>query len=87
MKNKEEVKEEPKSFVTQFITEEGNFKFYDCLNLLDARIKTIYGVIDEIKEVLQGQAAWSKETAERLQKISPKIDIVSVDEARNILKG
>lgn len=40
---------------------------------LDARIKTTYGVIDEIKEAIQGYASWAKETDERLQKVDPKI--------------
>ncbi len=85
MKKEEIKKEESKLFTEQFITEEG-FKLWECLNMIDARIKTVYGVIDEIKEVLQGQAAWSKEVDERLQKIDPKIEIVSEFEAKQILK-
>lgn len=40
---------------------------------IDARIKTIYQMMDEIKEVLQGQAKWSEETDIRLQKLDPKL--------------
>ena len=68
--------------------EEG-VKKLDLVNALlelDARIKTVYCVIDEIKEVLQGQAVWSEQVDERLQKIDPKIEIISPDQARNILK-
>ena len=71
------------------IEAEPGIKKLDLVNALlelDARIKTIYSVIDEIKEVLQGQAAWSQKTDERLQKLDPKIEIVSPDQARNILK-
>lgn len=48
-------------------------KIADVLLELEARYKNIHSIIDEIKEVLQGQAAWSKETDERLQRIDPKI--------------
>lgn len=60
---------------------EPGIKKLDLVNVLlelDARIKTIYSVIDEVKEVLQGQASWSKEVDERLQRIDPKI-ILSTD--------
>lgn len=68
---------------------EPGVKKLDLVNVLlelDARIKTIYSVIDEIKEVLQGQAAWSQKVDERLQKIDPKIEIISEYDAKQILK-
>lgn len=68
-------------------TVDGKFMIGNALLEIDARIKTMYGVIDELKEVLQGFAAWAEKTDERLQKISPKIDIISEHEAKQILKG
>ena len=66
---------------------DGKFLIGNALLELDARIKTIYGVIDEVKEVLTGYSAWAEKTDERLQKIDPKIEIISEHEAKQILKG
>jgi hypothetical protein len=69
---------------------EPGVKKLDLVNVLlelDARIKTIYSVIDEIKEVLQGQAAWSQNMDTWKQKMDPKIEIISEHEAKRILKG
>jgi len=78
---------ENKQTILERHTEDGKFLIGNALLELDARIKTIYGVLDEIKEVLQGQAAWSQKTDERLQKIDPKIEIISEYQAKQILKG
>lgn len=65
--------EAPKNIIERNTESDGSFKLGQALLELDARIKTVYSVIDEIKEVLQGQAKWSQETDERLQRIDPKI--------------
>lgn len=71
------MEENKKSIIERHTIEvEPGVKKLDLVSVileLDARIKTTYSVIDEIKEVIQGQAAWAKETDERLQRIDPKI--------------
>jgi hypothetical protein len=68
-------------------TEDGAFKLGQALLELDARIKTVYSVIDEIKEVLQGQAAWSNKTDKRLDRIDPQIILPGDDEFNQTIKG
>lgn len=63
------------------------FKIADAFLELEARYKNIHFILDEIKEVLQGQAAWSKATDERLQRIDPKIILPGDDEFNNTIKG
>lgn len=67
-------------------TEEGKFMIGNALLELEARIKTCYSVIDELKEALQGYASWASKVDERLQKLDPKIEIISEYEAKQILK-
>lgn len=57
----------------------------NCLLELEARIKNCYSVIDEIKEVLQGQAKWSQETDERLQRLDPKIILPGDEDFNNTI--
>lgn len=54
---------------------------------LDARIKTTYQVIDEVKEIIQGYGAWSKEVEDRLDELKPKIKIASINDYNNAIKG
>lgn len=77
--------EEPKKNIIERNTEDGAFKLGQALLELDARIKTVYSVIDEIKEVLQGQAKWSQETDERLQRIDPKIILPGDEDFNNTI--
>ena len=56
-----------------------------ALQELDVRIKTLHLQIQELQEALMGAATLVKELNERIDKIAPKIDIVSVHEANKIL--
>jgi hypothetical protein len=78
--------EEPKKNIIERNTEDGAFKLGQALLELDARIKTVYSVIDEIKEVLQGQAKWSQETDERLQRLDPKIILPGDEDFNNTIR-
>lgn len=49
------------------------FKIADAIMELDARIKTYYKALDEVKEVLAGFAAWSEQINNRMNRIDPKI--------------
>lgn len=53
---------------------------------LEARLKTAYVVIDEMKEVIQGQAKWAETIELRVKKLEPTIQIFSEHEATNLLK-
>ena len=77
--------EELKKNIIERNTEDGAFKLGQALLELDARIKTVYSVIDEIKEVLQGQAKWSQETDERLQRLDPKIILPGDEDFNNTI--
>lgn len=58
-------------------------KKLDLINLLlelEARQKNFVAVINEIKEVLSGQAAWSQGVDDRLQKLDPKIVLPGTNE-------
>ena len=77
--------EEPKKNIIERNTEDVAFKLGQALLELDARIKTVYSVIDEIKEVLQGQAKWSQETDERLQRLDPKIILPGDEDFNNTI--
>jgi len=67
--------------------ENGNKKInaITALQEIDVRIKTIVLQIQELQEGLMGAATLMKELEERVNKVSPKIDIVSVQEAKKIL--
>lgn len=78
--------EELKKNIIERNTEDGAFKLGQALLELDARIKTVYSVIDEIKEVLQGQAKWSQETDERLQRLDPKIILPGDEDFNNTIR-
>lgn len=54
---------------------------------LEARLKTAYVVIDEMKMVLAGQAEWARMTDLRLKKLEPAIQVFGEEEAKIILKG
>lgn len=70
--------EQNKQNIIERNTEEGAFKLGQALLELEARYKNVLAILDEIKEVLQGQAGWSKQVDERLNRIDPKI-ILSTD--------
>jgi hypothetical protein len=53
---------------------------------LEARIRTTYIVIDELKEVIAGQAKWAEIVDTRLKKLEPTIQIFSESEAKTLLK-
>lgn len=76
--------EENKNILDRHTVEvEPGIKKLDLVNLLlelDARVKNAILITNELKEVLAGQAAWSKEIDERLQRIDPKI-ILSTDKS------
>jgi len=57
----------------------------NCILELDARIKSLSIILEEIKEALQGFSVITIEMNERLNKLSPKIDIVSEAEARSLI--
>jgi len=48
---------ENKQTILERHTEDGKFLIGNALLEIDARIKTVYGGVDEVKEVWQGQAA------------------------------
>ncbi len=65
-------------------TEKG-FNIAGAFIEMEARIKTMYTVIDEMKEVIQGQAKWAEITDERLKKLEPTITIYSENDVKNML--
>lgn len=71
---------------TRHLTEKG-FNIAGQSLELEARIKTLYAVIDELKAVIQGQASWAETVDLRLQKLEPNIQVFSEGEAKIILKG
>jgi len=66
-------------------TEKG-FNIAGAFIEMEARIKTMYAVIDELKEVAQGQAKWAEIVDTRLKKLEPTIQVFSEHEAKTILK-
>jgi len=54
---------------------------------LEARFKGHSLMLEEMKEVMHGMAQWSSEVETRLQKVDPKIEIVSEFEGKKLLKG
>jgi len=77
---------EDNNLYTRHHTEKGFNVAGMCLEL-DARIKTLYATIDELKAVIQGQAAWAESVDLRLKKLEPTIQVFSEGEAKIILKG
>lgn len=53
---------------------------------LEARFKGHSLMLEEIKEVMHGMAQWSSEVETRLQKVDPKIEVISEFEGKKILK-
>lgn len=65
-------------------------KIINIVNILlelDARVKTTYQVIDQVKEIIQGYGVWSEEVEKRLDEIKPKIKIASISDYNNAIKG
>lgn len=63
-------------------------KKLDLVNLLlelDARAKNTNEVLKEIKEVLAGQASWSKEIDDKILQLLPKIKVYSENEAKGMI--
>ncbi len=78
--------EKEKNLVEKYTTEEG-FRLWDCILELEARQKNGYVLMEEIKEVLTGFSEWARKVDERLQKLDPKIEVISELEGKKILKG
>lgn len=76
--------EQDNNLFTRHNTDKGFNVAGMCLEL-DARIKTLYATIDELKAVIQGQAAWSEATDIRLKKLEPTIQVFSEGEAKIML--
>lgn len=72
---KKEIKKE-ENIVEKYSSEEG-FRLWDCLLEIEARQKNLYLLMEEVKEVLTGQAQWSSEVDIRLQRIDPKLILPS----------
>jgi len=81
-----ENKEEATDIFSRHCNEKG-FNIATAMMELEARLKTAYAVIDELKEVIQGQAKWAEIVDTRLKKLEPTIQIVSEAEAKIILKS
>ena len=79
--------EDKKTLIERHIMENGNFDLVGALNEIDARIKSTYMVIDEVKELIQGYGVWSKEVTERLDELKPKIKIATLSDYNNTIKG
>jgi hypothetical protein len=64
-------------------------KKLDLINLLlelEARQKGVNVILEEVKEVLAGQAKWAETIELRVKKLEPTIQIFSEHEATNLLK-
>jgi len=70
---------------TRHLTDKG-FNVAGMALEIDARIKTLYSVIDDLKAVIQGQAAWAEQVDIRLKKLEPTIQVFSENDAKIILK-
>lgn len=53
---------------------------------LEARFKGHALMLEEMKEVMHGMAQWSSEVETRLQKVDPKIEIVTEHQAKQMFK-
>ena len=69
---------------TRHCTEKG-FNIAGAFVEMEARLKTAYTVIDELKEVIQGQAKWAETIDLRLKKLEPTIQVFGENEAKIIL--
>lgn len=79
-----EDKIEPKDLYARHITEKGFNIAGMCLEL-EARLKTAYVVIDELKAAIQGQAKWAEEMEIRLKKLEPTIQVFSENDVKTML--
>lgn len=80
------MKKERELNIIERYTKEGQFQIGSALLELEARQKSINLVLDEIRDVLKGMAQWSSEVETRLQKVDPKIEVISEFEGKKILK-
>jgi t-SNARE complex subunit (syntaxin) len=79
---------ENKSLIERHTLGDGSTKKINAVTALqevDVRLRTLHLQVQELQEALMGAATLVKELNERVDKIAPKIDIVSMDEARKIL--
>lgn len=81
------MKKERELNIIERYTKEGQFQIGSALLELEARQKSINLVLDEIRDVLKGMAQWSSEVETRLQKVDPKIEVISEFEGKRILNG
>lgn len=66
---------------------EGKIHVQAALLELWARQQNIINMIEELKEGMAGYANYMEKLDERLAKLEPKIDIVSPEQAKIILKN
>lgn len=79
-----EDKLEGTDMYSRHISEKG-FNVHGMCKELEARIKTLYSVIDEMKEVIQGQAKWAEQMELRVKKLEPTIQIYSENDVKIML--
>lgn len=79
---------ENKSLIERHTVGDGDNRKVNAISAfqeIDVRLKTLFLQIKELQEGLMGAATLMKELEERVNKVAPKIDIVSIDEAKKIL--
>lgn len=79
---------ENKSLIERHTIGDGEGKKVNAISAfqeIDVRLKTLHLQVQELQEALMGAATLMKELEERVNKVAPKIDIVSMDEAKKIL--
>lgn len=79
---------ENKSLIERHTVGDGDSRKVNAISAfqeIDVRLKTLSLQVKELQEGLMGAATLMKELEERVNKVAPKIDIVSLDEAKKIL--
>ena len=79
---------ENKSLIERHTVGDGESKKVNAISAfqeIDVRLKTLHLQVQELQEALMGAATLMKELEERVNKVAPKIDIVSMDQAKKIL--
>jgi hypothetical protein len=79
---------ENKSLIERHTMGDGDSKKVNAISAfqeIDVRLKTLHLQVQELQEALMGAATLMKELEERVNKVAPKIDIVSMDQAKKIL--
>lgn len=79
---------ESRSLIERHTLDDGEGKKINVVTALqeiDVRLKTLNLQIQELQEALMGAATLVNELNDRVNKVAPKIDIVSMDKAIKIL--